>query len=202
MMRIFLRSLRLALFGVVALNANAKEMVQQSIFDFSFEDIDGSPYPLAQHRGKVIVLINTATECGFASQLGGMQKLWESVQGNDVVVISVPSNDFNDQEPRSNADIKKHCEQKFSATYPIVGKTNVRNYDDAHAAYRWIADMYGKDQLPDWNFDKFVFDRNGLLVEAFSSITGPEADSIAEAIETGLAVKVKNPTPAPAAKEE
>lgn len=194
MFKLLLRFLRVSLLGLIATQAIAKE-TDKTAFDFHFKAIDGSVYPLSQFQGKVLVIINTATGCGFAPQFEGMQKLWEEYKDKDVVVISVPSNDFNDQEPLSGEEIVKYCQTKYRATFPIVGKTHVRNYASAHQLFRWLADTYGEEALPSWNFSKYVFDRNGKLVDSFSSITGPESGKVKAAIEKGLAVTVNAEKP-------
>jgi glutathione peroxidase len=184
-MRYWIRLLACSLLGICHTSPAATAENTETVFDFSFETIDGAPYPLAQHQGKVLVVINTATDCGFASQFEGMQTLWERYQEKDVVVISVPSNDFNDQETRSNKDIAAHCAMRYHATFPIVGKSHVRDYATAHPLYRWVVDQYGEQHAPNWNFSKLVFDRNGALVDSFSSITGPSSSKLIRAIEKG-----------------
>ena len=137
----------------------------------------------------MLVVINTATGCGFAPQLEGMQTLWEKNKPNDVIVLSVPSDDFNDQEPLNGEEIVKHCAMKYNATFPIVNKTHVREYENAHPLYKWVVDTYGEEHAPNWNFSKLVFDRNGNLVDSFSSVTGPSSSKLQAAIDKGLNIQ-------------
>lgn len=190
MIRLIARAVKISLLSLVALQAQAKNPPQPSLFSLSFENIDGSPYPLSAFEGKVLVLINTATECGFAGQLAEMETLHQQTKDKGVIVLSIPSNDFSNQEPRDGKEIVEYCERKFRTTFPIVNKTHVRHYEKAHPVFRWIADNYGKDELPTWNYGKYVFDRNGALVDSFSSITSPTSPRFTRTIEEALAVPV------------
>jgi glutathione peroxidase len=151
-------------------------------YDFSFNDIDGSKLKLSEFRGKVIVVINVASQCGFTSQYEDMQKIWEKYQSKGVIVLAVPSNDFGGQEPGTNKDIKTFCEAKFGISFPITEKVIVKG-SDAHPFYKWAKDNYGKSAIPKWNFHKIIIDKEGKINNTFSSITNPSSKKFVKAIE-------------------
>tara|TARA_B110000438_G_C15720677_1_gene609660 strand:- start:728 stop:1243 length:516 start_codon:yes stop_codon:yes gene_type:complete len=151
-------------------------------YDFSFNDIDGTKLNLSEYKGKVIIVVNVASQCGFTSQYEDMQKIWEKYQSNGVVVLAVPSNDFGGQEPGSNADIKVFCEAKFGISFPITEKVSVKG-SDAHPFYKWAKDNYGKSAVPKWNFHKIIIDKNGKINDTFSSITRPSSKKFIKVIE-------------------
>ena len=137
---------------------------------------------LSEYKGKVIIVVNVASQCGFTSQYEEMKKIWEKYQSNGVVVLAVPSNDFGGQEPGSNADIKVFCEAKFGISFPITEKVSVKG-SDAHPFYKWAKDNYGKSAVPKWNFHKIIIDKNGKINDTFSSITRPSSKKFIKVIE-------------------
>jgi len=151
-------------------------------YDFNFNDIDGSQLKLSEYKGKVIIVVNVASQCGFTSQYEDMQKIWEKYQSKGVVVLAVPSNDFGGQEPGSNADIKVFCEAKFGISFPITEKVIVKG-SDAHPFYQWAKDNYGNSAVPKWNFHKIIIDKDGKINDTFSSITRPSSKKFIKAIE-------------------
>ena len=112
-------------------------------------------------KDKVIVVVNVASQCGFTKQYDGMQKIWDLYQEKGIVMIGVPSNDFGNQEPGDNKEIKNFCESKFGITFPITEKTKVKG-EDAHPFYKWARDNYGKEAIPKWNFHKIIIGKNVL----------------------------------------
>lgn len=161
----------------------AESAVQQTAYDFSFEAIDGSAMPLSAYKGKALLVVNTASECGFTSQYEGLEALWQAYKDKGLVVIGVPSNDFGGQEPGSNAEIKTFCESRFKVSFPLAGKTQVKG-EGAHPFYVWAKETSGS--APSWNFTKYVINREGWMVEHFSSITGPGAAAMKKAVEKAL----------------
>lgn len=157
-----------------------------SAFDFAFASIDGKPLPLSQWRGKVLLVVNTASFCGFTKQYAGLQKLWSDYEQKGLVVVGVPSNDFGAQEPKAEGDIKSFCEGAFGVTFPLTAKQVVTG-DTAHPFYKWAAAAGGSDGVPAWNFHKYLVGRDGKLIAAFSSRTAPDSTSITDAIEKALA---------------
>jgi glutathione peroxidase len=153
--------------------------------DYSFKGIDGKALPLASFKGKAVLIVNTASECGFTPQYAGMQKLWEQNRDRGLVVLGVPSNDFGAQEPGDENAIAAFCTGRYSVDFPMTGKVEVIG-TNAHPFYRWIAETVGEDALPRWNFHKYLIDTNGDLVAMWPSKVEPLAAEIADAVQTTL----------------
>ncbi|MGL4397996.1 MAG: glutathione peroxidase [Hyphomicrobium sp.] len=160
-------------------------------FDFSFESIDGSPMPLAPLRGKVLLVVNTASFCGFTKQYAGLQELWTRYEDKGLVVIGVPSNDFGGQEPKAEGDIKKFCEGAFGVTFPLTTKQAVVG-PNAHPFYAWATSAAGKGGDPAWNFHKYLVGRDGQLKKSFSSRLAPDSADVVAGIEAALAEAAPN----------
>ena len=151
-------------------------------YDFNFYDLDGSPLNLTEYKDKVIVVVNVASQCGFTNQYEDMQKVWEKYQVKGVIMLGVPSNDFGNQEPGSNKEIKNFCEAKFGITFPMTGKVSVKG-ENAHPFYLWAKANHGKSAIPKWNFHKIIIDKNGKIVDTFASITNPSSKKFITALE-------------------
>ena len=141
-------------------------------YDFQFNDLDGSQLSLSEYKGKIIVAVNVASQCGFTKQYEDMQNIWEKYQNKGIVMIGIPSNDFGNQEPGNNKEIKNFCEAKFGITFPMTEKVSVKG-SEAHPFYIWARENYGNSAIPKWNFHKIIIDKNGKIAETFSSITKP-----------------------------
>ncbi|MGQ0742244.1 MAG: glutathione peroxidase [Alphaproteobacteria bacterium] len=155
-------------------------------FDFAFSAIDGKPMPLAQFRGNVLLLVNTASECGFTPQYAGLEQLSRRYRDRGLVVIGVPSNDFGGQEPGTDAQILDFCQSRYDVSFPLTHKEAVIG-GSAHPFYKWIAGELGEDHLPRWNFTKYLVGRDGKLRGMFSSKVMPESAEFVRAIEAELA---------------
>lgn len=189
----------LAVFGIsgstAAENASAgmkegenKESLKTA-YDFSFKTIDGEDMPLSQYKGKVVMVVNTASRCGFTPQYEGLQKLYEFYKDKGLVIIGVPANDFAGQEPGSNAEIKKFCSMNYAITFPMTEKTAVSG-KDAHPFYKWAGGQGIGGMLaskPRWNFHKYLIDADGKLVGSYGSVTKPGSKEIKKDIEAALA---------------
>ena len=151
-------------------------------YDFNFNDLDGSPLNLTEYKNKVIVVVNVASQCGFTKQYEDMQKVWEKYQVKGFIMLGVPSNDFGQQEPGSNEDIKNFCEAKFGISFPMTEKVSVKG-SDAHPFYIWARENHGKSAIPKWNFHKIIIDKNGKIAETFSSITNPSSKKFIKILE-------------------
>ena len=151
-------------------------------YDFKFKDLDGSALSLSEFKGKVIVVVNVASECGFTNQYEDMQKVWKKYQEKGVVMLGVPSNDFGKQEPGSNEDIKNFCEAKFGISFPMTEKVLVKG-SEAHPFYVWARENHGKSAIPKWNFHKIIIDKDGKVAETFSSITSPSSNKFIKALD-------------------
>ena len=155
-------------------------------FDFTFRSIDGAPLPLANFRGKALLVVNVASQCGLTPQYSGLQALWAAKRDAGLVVLGVPANDFGAQEPGTEAQIKTFCETRFQVDFPMTAKEHVIG-PDAHPLYKWVAAELGEDAAPKWNFHKYLFARNGAIAGTFGSRLAPDAPDIAAAIATALA---------------
>jgi glutathione peroxidase len=164
-MKMLLKSL-LAVFLAACANVYAS-----GAHDFSFIGEDGETHSLAQYKGKILVVMNTATECGYRDQYKGMQKLIEKYGSDKLAVIGVSSNSFNSKEPRSNDEIRTFCTDRFGITYPIMDKVSIGS-SDQHPFFAWTAE---KGSKASWNFNKFLIDRDGNLVKRFSEKVKPSA---------------------------
>ena len=154
-------------------------------YDFSFNDLDGSPLKLSEFKSKVIVIINVASQCGFTKQYDDMQNIWDKYQKKGIVVIGIPSNDFGKQEPGTNEEIKNFCEAKFGITFPMTEKVVVKG-DNAHPFYKWAKENYGNSAVPKWNFHKIIIGKDGKIFDTFASITKPTSKRFISAIEKAL----------------
>ena len=152
-------------------------------YDFNFKDLDGSSLKLSEYKNKVIIVVNVASQCGFTKQYDDMQKIWEDYQAKGVVMLGIPSNDFGQQEPGSNEDIKTFCEAKFGITFPMTEKVSVKG-DAAHPFYLWAKKNYGNSAVPKWNFHKIIIDKSGKVAETFSSMTNPSSNKFIKTLET------------------
>ena len=143
-------------------------------YDFEFKDLDGSALNLSNYKGKVLVVVNVASQCGFTKQYEDMQKIWEKYQEKGLVMIGVPSNDFGKQEPGSNTEIKNFCEAKFGISFPMTEKVSVKG-TNAHPFYIWAEKNHGNSAIPKWNFHKIIIDKSGKIADTFTSITNPSS---------------------------
>jgi glutathione peroxidase len=154
-------------------------------WDFFFTSIDGKPMPLSDFRGKVLLVVNTASFCGFTKQYKALQELHAKYEAQGFAVIGVPSNDFGAQEPKAEGEIKQFCEGMFGVEFPLTGKNAVTG-DGAHPFYKWAREQLGWVNAPKWNFHKYLVGRDGKLVTSFFSVTAPDADRLILAVEAEL----------------
>ena len=163
------------------LSANYEKLA----YDFNFKDLDGSALNLSEYKGKVLVVVNVASQCGFTKQYEDMQKIWEEYQDKGIVIIGVPSNDFGNQEPGNSKEIKNFCEAKFGITFPMTEKVTVKG-SEAHPFYIWAKENHGKAAVPKWNFHKIIIGKNGKIEDTFASITNPSSKKFIKALEKAL----------------
>ncbi len=152
---------------------------------FNFTSIDGQPLSLSDYRGKAVLVVNTASRCGFTPQYAGLQSLWEKYRERGLVVLGVPSNDFGGQEPGSEKEIKSFCEVNFDIDFPMTSKEVVSG-DGAHPFYKWAGEQLGAMSRPRWNFHKILIDKDGKAVDWFAPTTAPDAEKLITAIEAVL----------------
>ena len=172
----------LLIFMISLIGNNTSADYEKLAYDFAFKDLDGSELSLAEFRDKVIIVVNVASQCGFTNQYEDMQKIWEKYQAKGVVMLGIPSNDFGQQEPGSNKEIKNFCEAKFGITFPMTEKVSVKG-TDAHPFYIWAKENHGKSAVPKWNFHKIIIDRTGKVAETFLSTTNPSSKKFKKTIE-------------------
>ena len=162
-------------------------MTEKTAYDFSFQKLEEEGgLPLKQFTGKVLLIVNTASQCGFTPQYDGLEKLYEKYKEKGLVIIGVPSNDFGAQEPGSAQEIAHFCKINYGVTFPMAAKEVVSG-DEAHPFYLWAKEVLGFGTAPKWNFHKYLIDRHGKLIDYFNSTTAPDANRIKEAIEQALA---------------
>ena len=174
------------LFLMAAMTAPTAEPAKTNAFDYEFEAIEGGKLPLSQWRGKVLLVVNTASFCGFTHQYDGLQKLWERYEGKGLVVLGVPSNDFGEQEPKSESEILNFCQGAFNVTFPLTTKQSVKGAD-AHPLYRWAREVLGAGAAPRWNFHKYLVGRDGKLIAGYESTVEPLSAKMTSAVEAALA---------------
>jgi len=157
----------------------------KNFYDFVVEDIDGNDYALSQLKGKKVLVVNTASKCGFTPQYEDLQKLYSKYKQDNFVVIGFPANNFMNQEPGSDGEIKEFCSQEYGVTFPMMSKISVKG-DDMHPLYKWLTskEFNGvEDSKVKWNFQKYLIDKNGKLVEVFYSRTNPLDQAITQHLE-------------------
>jgi glutathione peroxidase len=168
--------------GYLALMGGAVA-AEGSAYDYEFTTIDGDKLPLSSFKGKTVLLVNTASECGFTPQYEWLQALWEKYRDQGLVVLGAPSNDFGGQEPGSEKEIKKFCEVNFNVNFPLTSKV-VTKGGDAHPFYQWARGEIGSG--PKWNFHKYLIDPEGNLVGSYPSIVKPMSSKLQKAIKKNL----------------
>ncbi|HEX9159803.1 MAG TPA: glutathione peroxidase [Rhizomicrobium sp.] len=161
-------------------------MSAKSAYDFSFRAIDGGELPVSGFRGKVLLVVNVASQCGLTPQYAGLEKLWSARRNDGLVVLGVPANDFGAQEPGTESEIKTFCETRFAVDFPMTAKEQVIG-PHAHPLYKWLAEELGEDAVPKWNFHKYIFGRDGSIAGTFGSRTPPDAPELTAAIDAALA---------------
>jgi glutathione peroxidase len=145
-----------------------------SAYDFEFERIGGGPLALSQFAGRPMVIVNTASKCGFTPQYRALQDLWRARKDEGLVVLGVPCNDFGGQEPGDAAAIATFCERNYGVDFPLTAKVHVRG-DQRHPLFAWLAAEGGGLSCPRWNFYKYLIGRDGRLSNWFGSLTSPRA---------------------------
>lgn len=158
---------------------------------FVVKDIDGNDVNLADYHGRVVMIVNVASKCGFTPQYKGLEILFTTYKDQGFVIIGFPANNFHSQEPGTNADIKLFCTSKYNVTFPMMAKISVKG-DDKHPLYKFLTEQPTAGEFGGeigWNFTKFVVDRNGQVVARFASAVKPQDPLVTGAIEKALAAK-------------
>ena len=163
----------------------------KSVLDFKMKDIDGKEVALKKYKGDVLLIVNTASKCGYTPQYEGLEAIYEKYKSQGFDVLGFPANNFGSQEPGTEAEIKEFCESKYKVTFPMFAKISVKG-DDQHPLYNFLTAKETNPQFAgdiSWNFNKFLVDRKGNVVARFSSKDTPESDTVKTAIEKYLKEK-------------
>ncbi len=162
-------------------------LAASGIYSFTLNSIDGQPAPLADYKGKVVLLVNVASKCGFTPQYSALEATYEKYKGQGFVILGFPANNFGAQEPGSNEEIKTFCSRKYNVTFPMYAKISVKGEDQA-PLYSYLTKDTGPGLVGDikWNFTKFLVDRNGNVVQRFESAVTPDSPEMVAAIEKQL----------------
>ena len=154
---------------------------EKVFFDFSIKNINGEIINFEKYKNKVILLVNTASFCGFTKQYNDLQNLWDEYQSKGLIVLGIPSNSFN-QEQSKDSEVKEFCEVNFNITFPLTTIINVKG-DDAHEIFKWAKKNYGNSAVPKWNFHKILINKDGKIQKTFNSFTNPMSEKIVSEIE-------------------
>ena len=171
------------LLGLVLVMATST-FAASNLYSFTLPNIDGKPMPLADFKGKVILVVNVASQCGYTPQYSALQAVYEKYKDQGLVILGFPANNFGQQEPGTNAEIKTFCSRKYSVTFPLYSKISVKG-DDQAPLYQYLTKEADPSHTGDikWNFTKFLVDRNGNVVHRFEPAVTPDSAEVVSAIE-------------------
>jgi len=173
----------MALLGISAMAAD------KTVYDFTLNSIDGKPTPLSDFKGKVVLLVNVASRCGFTQQYSGLESLYEKYKDRGFVIVGIPANNFGGQEPGTNQEIKKFCTAKYNVTFPMMAKVSVKG-SDITPLYAYLTDKQANPSTGGeigWNFTKFLVGPDGKVLARFDSKVEPESPEVTSAVEKALA---------------
>jgi glutathione peroxidase len=168
-----------------AVPAVAADGPMKSPLQATLKAADGKPYPLAQHLGQVVLLVNVASKCGLTPQYNGLEALYDKYKDAGLVVIGVPANNFNGQEPGSNEEIQAFCKSKYDVSFPVLAKVSVKG-DDIDPLYKYLTTASPKPGDIGWNFAKFLINRKGEVIDRFEPKMKPDDATVIAAIESAL----------------
>ncbi len=156
---------------------------QEGIYQFRMPDIQGDTHSFSEYRGKVLLIVNVASKCGYTPQYEALQALYETYREQGLLVLAFPANDFLKQEPGSDAEILEFCRTKYGVSFPVFSKIHVKG-KKIHPLYRYLREESGRDVK--WNFQKYLIDRNGKIVKVFAPKVKPDSEEMVNAIESIL----------------
>jgi glutathione peroxidase len=165
---------------ITAMITNAQDNTKKSFYDFTVTTIDGEEFALSQLKGKKVLVVNTASKCGNTPQYEDLEKLYETYGGDKFTIIGFPANNFMKQEPGTNAEIKEFCSSKYNVTFPMMSKISVKG-DDIAPLYKWLTSKEENgvmDAPVKWNFQKFMIDENGKLLDMAPPSENPMSEKI------------------------
>ena len=171
---------RLTLLGILSFmfffNNSVRANYDKVFYDLNIESISGEIIEFNDYQKKAVLIVNTASYCGFTKQYDELQKLWDEYKSKGLIVLGVPSNSFN-QEKKKNSEVKKFCEVNFDITFPLTSITDVKG-ENAHELFKWAKNNHGKSAIPKWNFHKILINKEGKVEDTFSSFTKPNSNKI------------------------
>lgn len=159
-----------------------------SLYDFTVQTIDGRDVSLSQYKGKALLIVNTASQCGYTPQYKGLEELYQAYKAKGFEVLAFPSNDFGGQEPGTNAEVKQFCELKYKTTFPLFAKVVVKG-DGAHPLYKFLQGLEKNGGEVNWNFNKFLVSADGAVVAHMPSKAEPMSDAVKKQVEAALPKK-------------
>ena len=168
-------------FTMFSLFTKAEAKYEKVFFDLKINNINNEIINLKIFRGNVVLLVNVASNCGFTKQYSDLQEVYDKYKEKNFIIIALPSNQFGGQEPGTNAEIKDFCETNFNITFPIMSKVDVKG-ENAHDIYKWAKNNHGASTIPKWNFHKILINKEGKIVDTFSSFTKPTSKKITDQI--------------------
>ena len=173
-------------FGILLIMATSL-FAGSGVYSFTLNSIDGKPAPLADYKGKVVLLVNVASQCGYTPQYSALEAIYEKYKGQGFVILGFPANNFGAQEPGTNEEIKTFCTRKYSVTFPMYSKISVKGADQA-PLYSYLTRETGTGIAGEiqWNFTKFLVDRDGKVVQRFEPAVTPDSKEVTAAIEKQL----------------
>ena len=164
--------------------SNVNANYDKIFYDFKIESITGETIDFNEYKNKVILIVNTASYCGFTKQYTDLQELWDKYKSRGLIVLGIPSNSFN-QEKNNNSEVKEFCEVNFDINFPLSIITEVKG-DKAHDLFKWAKNNHGKSAIPKWNFHKILINKEGKVEDTFTSFTNPMSKKIVSKIENIL----------------
>jgi glutathione peroxidase len=168
-----------------------RSTVMKDVYDFTMKNIDGQEVSLSAYRGKVVLIVNVASRCGYTPQYEGLEKLYLKYKDKGFVILGFPANNFLGQEPGTDQEIKSFCSLKYNVTFPMFSKISVKG-SDKHPLYRFLTEKETNPQFAgeiSWNFNKFLIGRDGKVINRFGTRTAPDGKEVVEAVEKALAGK-------------
>ena len=164
--------------------SNVNANYDKIFYDFKIESITGETIDFNEYKNKVILIVNTASYCGFTKQYTDLQELWDKYKSRGLIVLGVPSNSFN-QEKNKNSEVKEFCKVNFNINFPLSAITEVKG-DNAHDLFKWAKNNHGKSAIPKWNFHKILINKEGKVEDTFTSFTNPMSKKLVGKIENIL----------------
>ena len=164
--------------------SNVNANYDKIFYDFKIESITGEIIDFNEYKNKVILIVNTASYCGFTKQYTDLQELWDKYKSRGLIVLGVPSNSFN-QEKNKNSEVKEFCKVNFNINFPLSAITEVKG-DNAHDLFKWAKNNHGKSAIPKWNFHKILINKEGKVEDTFTSFTNPMSKKLVSKIENIL----------------